>query len=152
MDKFKDPPYKPLTLESPPTPYPLPHLHRPYGLIQTSESQDFYFLENFKKICPRVFNPYKHLGLFGRPKGIRNQGSRKNFSKHEDVRISRPLKVSDLHFILLKMKHLLRHIKFYGKEIEFIREEHLELIFDSLQAHYYQTGHFFDNFDKKTFK
>lgn len=143
---LKDPPYDPLNVERLDTENALPHKLRPYAMIQNTENQDFFFLENLMKICPKKFKAYKRMGPFGHIMGVQSFGSLKNFNKNEITHL-RTLKVSDMNFILIKLRKWLKHIKFNGNEINEIREHHLEILYDTLQAHYFQTGKHMGIFD-----
>ena len=150
FEVLKDPPYEPLNVERLDQENPLPHKFRPYAMKVQTENQDFYFLENLMKICPKKFHAYKRMGPFGHIKGVMSQGSLKNFKKSEITHF-RTLKIKDMNFILLKLRKWLKHIKFYGKEINEIREHHLELLYDTLQAHYHHNGKHMNKFDQTAY-
>lgn len=150
FEVLKDPPYEPLNVDRLDQDNPLPHKFRPYAMQVETENQDFYFLENLMKICPKKFRAYKKLGHFGEINGGMAIGSLKNFKKSEITNF-RSLKYKDMNYILIKLKRWIGHLKFYGKKINVIREYHLELLYDTLQAYYHQNGRHMPPFDKRAY-
>ena len=150
FDILKDPPYEPLNVDRLDSDDALPHKVNPYAMTVNTENQDFMFLENLPKICPKSFHAYKKLGFFGHIKGIHSVGSLKNFKKNE-ITYFRTLKIQDMNYIMIKLRKWLHHIHFFGKEIQEIREHHLEFLYDSLQAHYHQTGKHLAPFTNETY-
>ena len=58
FEALKDPPFTPLDVGRLDSDSALPHKFKPYAMYQSSESQDFYFLQNLVKICPNKFHLY----------------------------------------------------------------------------------------------
>lgn len=128
FEVLKDPPFEPITVDRLDSKNALPHKQKPFNLQVESEESDFLFLPNIGKLCPKFTAFTKQL-----------------FSK-----LFRGLKAKDLEFVVLRLRKSLRHIEFFGKEIQEIQEDHLTAIYESAMAEYYYTGEALKRFNNES--
>jgi hypothetical protein len=88
-----------------------------------SFEEDFLFMTNMGEVCP---------SLEAMVAGKRRFGVRR----------------SDFEFALIKLRRYLSHIKFFGKEVQMLKEHHLVALYDSMMAYYYFNGKMYNKFTK----
>lgn len=122
---LKDPPYANINVDRLDSKSALPHKQKPFNFQVESEENDFFFLPKVEDLCPKFASFLKKL-----------------FS-----RLFKGLRAKDLEYIVLLLRKSLRHIKFFGKEIQEINENHLSSIYASAMANYYYTGKYLHRFN-----
>lgn len=127
---LKDPPYDSITVDRLDSDSALPHKQRPFNFVVESEENDFLFVPDIIKLCPKFSSLSKQI-----------------FSK-----LFKGLKAKDLEYVVMLLRKSLRHIKFFGEEIQEINEDHLSAIYASVMANYYYTGKYLKGFNADAVK
>jgi len=127
FELLKDPPYLPLTVDRLDSENALPHKQKPFDMEIDSYEEDFLFMTDVGKVCPKVEAKIGILRKFGIDRG-------------------------DFEYVLIKLRGILRHIKFFGKEVQSLREHHLISLYETMRSHYYFYGKTYKGFSKYALK